>query len=102
MEIIRGTTPTHSFKLPVDYNAISNIRVIYSQDNRAKVVKTIADMNVAENECSYKLTQEETFRFKPNEYVNIQVRILTAGNDALASDIDQVMVCPCLENEVIE
>lgn len=101
--IIRGTTPTHSFKLPLELVSIDEIRVIYSQKGKPVLIKTMEDMTIDGTECSWKLTQEETFKFKSyGEPIEIQARILTIGNDAIASDIFQDVCGRCLESEVME
>ena len=48
------------------------------------------------------LTQEETLRFDHKKAVQIQIRILTAGGDALASVIEKIGVSQLLDNEVLE
>lgn len=95
----RGTTPTHTFTLPFDTSIISKCRVIYSQNDDAKITKT--DVTMSGNTVSVKLTQEDTFALECSKFVEIQLRVLTLGGEALNSDIIRVPVDRCLEDEVL-
>ena len=53
------------------------------------------------NTVSLKLTQEDTFLFEYGKNVEIQMRILTMGGDALASNIRVISADKCLDNEVL-
>ena len=94
----RGTTPTHTFVLAVDAAVVRKVRVLYSQNG--KVVLTRDDADLEGNVATVKLTQEETLQFTGGSRVEIQVRLLTLGGDALASDIISVPVDRLLESEV--
>jgi hypothetical protein len=52
--------------------------------------------------ATVKLTQEETLKFDSVQTVSVQVRVLTVGGDALASDIMRTTADRLLENEVLE
>lgn len=97
----RGTTPTRTLKLPIDAGLIKELRVIYQQDGVNKLIKTKDDFRFEGNAASIKLTQEETFLFDDDQVVKIQARILTAGGDALASNVIRVKVRELLEDEVM-
>lgn len=98
----RGTTPTHTFTLPFDVDMLKEIRVIYAQGGETIFVRTAAECELNGNTVTIKLTQEETLAFECHKPVRIQVRALTMGGDALASDILEVVPSACLENEVME
>ena len=95
----RGTTPTHTFTLPFDVSVIEKARVLYSQGEELKLTKT--DCVLDGNTLTVKLTQEDTFKLDCGKFVDIQLRVLTPGGDALNSDIIRVAVDRCLENEVL-
>lgn len=97
----RGTTPTHVFALGIDAGLIKDLRVIYAQQGRVLVKKELGDCTVNGGEVTVKLSQAETLRFDSNKMVDIQIRVLTTGGDALASDIINVTVDECLDNEVM-
>lgn len=98
----RGTAPTHTFTLPLDANAIKTVQVAYAQAGRVVLTKQTPDIIMDGNSLSYKLTQQETLLFDASERVEIQVRLLTAGGDALASGIISIGVERILNDEVLE
>lgn len=99
--MIRGTTPTHVFTLPIDVNTLEKIRVIYSQNGREIVTKTEGDCQLDGNKITVKLSQRETLGMKSTANVEIQLRVLTNGGDALASQIMSVTPVRCLSDEVL-
>lgn len=99
--MIRGTTPTHVYTLPLDTADIKKIRIIYKQVGRELVQKTEDDCELSGNTATVKLTQQETLMFNSGANVEIQVRVLTTGNDALASTVISVHAGRCLSEEVL-
>ena len=99
--MIRGTTPKHTFSLPVDSSVIRALRIIYAQGGKEVITKELSDCTLAETEATVKLSQEETLLFDSSQIVEIQMRILTTGGDALASRIRRTAVGRLLEDEVI-
>lgn len=98
----RATTPTHTFSFPHEYvGKISKILVTYSQNGEQLLNKTEKDGTIDGNKFYFTLTQEETNLFNTTYYVEVQIRILTSDNVAVASD---VAVEPCekvLNDEVL-
>lgn len=84
--MIRGTTPTHTFNLPFDTALIDKIKITYAQNGVVVLTKEKADCKFDGNAATVKLTQEDTLKFDASR-VQIQIRVLTMGGDALASDI---------------
>lgn len=86
--IIQGTTPTHTFTLPLDLSAIKRARFVYSQRDEVVVVKdsTNGEVELTEGKAVATLTQEDTFKFAPCVVVELVLRVLTEGDDALATD----------------
>lgn len=99
--MIRGTTPTHIFKLPFEKDVIKAIRIIYAQNNQIVLVKNTEDCVLENGTATVKLTQEDTLSFDSSKSVEIQVRVLTAGEDALVSNIKCISVERCLDKDVI-
>ena len=97
----QGTTPKHTFTLPFDTGVISKVRVIYAQRNDVKIVKTEADAEMVGNTISVKLTQKDTLQLNSSLKTHIQVRVVTLGGDAFASDIITVTTDRCLDGEVL-
>lgn len=96
--MIRGTTPTHTFTLPFGSDVIASLRIIYAQDGDVKITRNTVPEG---NNATVVLTQEETLSLDCDKYVEIQIRVLTLGGEALSSDIIRVSVERCLEDEVL-
>lgn len=99
--MIRGTTPRHTFELPFNIDTIAKARVTYSQAGRVVLTKEHEDLTLAGSTIVAHLTQEETLAFLCGKDVLVQVRVLTVGGEAMASDIQRVDVGRCLDNEVL-
>ena len=97
----RGTTPTRIFTLPIFASNIDKLRITYSQDQDIILEKTEADIERSGKTIRYTLTQEETLKFRAKSSVNIQVRVLTTDNMALASPIKKLSVSEVLNEEVL-
>lgn len=86
----RVTTPEHVFTLPEDSSAYSVIQIAYKQRSK-KLTKTCrgddvpTGVVVSGNTVTVDLTQEETKQFGAGE-CSVQVRVLTTGGKAYASD----------------
>ena len=98
----RGTTPTHTFDMPFDTSIISKVRIVYAQDSVPIIVKETEDCTFAGTVISVKLSQVDTLALDCSKFVNIQIRVLTMGNDALTSDVIRKSVGECLDDEVLE
>lgn len=97
----RLTTPEHRFTLQIDPAVIDKIRITYAQAGAIVLTKETEDIRLDRNVAMVKLTQEETKRFEMGKPVMMQVRILTLGGDALASDIIDDVVFDVLDDEVM-
>lgn len=109
--ITRGTTPYHSFVLPLKTEDISQVYITYLQNNEVILDKSISDVEITDIENEYEnasmnepledfissceltihLTQEDTlkFHFYPAAEKNvavIQIRVLTTEGEAYASE----------------
>lgn len=100
--MIRGSTPTHIFTLPFDMGDADKVKIIYAQDDNILLTKERNACKIESNVVSVKLSQEETLLFDCKKQVQIQIRVLTAGEDSLVSDIIHVSVAKCLESEVMK
>lgn len=125
--ITRGTTPYHSFILPLTADQISAAYITYLQNNVVILDKSIEDIiiediandsdNTAINEeleesipssqLTIHLTQEDTlkFHFYPAAEKNlavIQIRILTTDGEAYASEPITERIFGILKDGVIE
>ena len=97
----RGTTPTHEFRLPFNVSQVKEAMVIYAQNDIEVFRKETDDCSMEGETISVTLTQEETLMFNHKQNVQVQLRILTTENVALASTVSVISVQKCLNNEVL-
>ena len=99
--MIRGTTPTHTFNIPFDTSMVKEVKVTYAQDDTVVLEKRTSDCELDGQRIIVTLTQEDTFLFDCKKAVEIQIRVLTVGGDALGSVPEKVGVSKCLDDEVL-
>ena len=102
----RGTTPTHTLTVPVDFETVSKAAVAYAQFGKVIIRKSPEECAISgtgtNTIVTVNLTQEDTLRFNPREVVEIQMKILfTDGNVAL-TNISRVSTNDCLDEEILE
>lgn len=97
----RGTTPTHTFKVPVDLRNAEVVYMTYKQGDLKVVEKTKEDMEIFEDKLELTLTQQETLGFSTDDEVEIQCRARYADGAAIGSKIKKVPVCKVLKEGVI-
>ena len=85
--MIRGTTPTLSFRLPFDTNTLKKFYITFNQNEKTILEKTAEDCILKGNVISLSLNQEETLAFAPKGNVKIQIRAKTLLDEAIASNI---------------
>ena len=99
--MIRGTTPTHTFNVPIDTSTIKEVRILYAQDDALVLVKETKDCELGDGIVKTTLSQDDTFMFDCKKCVEVQIRVLTEGGEALASVPVKVSVSKCLHDEVL-
>ena len=99
--MIGGSTPTNTFRLPFDTSTLSNVRIVYAQDDEIVITKNKNDCTLDGNTIKVTLTQEETLKLDYQKILEIQVRLLTLGGDALVSKPKQISVDKFLDCEVL-
>lgn len=100
--MVRGSTPTHTFELPLDEENIKNVIVAYAQDDVVVLSKTIEDCIVSGNIITLELSQEETLLFNSKKKVDIQLKVLNNNGKVFISNIICTEVGKCFIDEVIE
>ena len=99
--MIRGTTPTHKFRIPFNTDMVKDVRISYAQDGVIIAEKTVEDCVLEGNEITIKLTQEETLKFHDKRQVELQVRLLTKDGNAMATSIYTLSAGKVLNEEVL-
>ena len=98
--MIRGTTPTHNFKLPFDGALVKEARAIYRQLTKEVLRKETKDFEREGNILSVLLSQEETFLFDCTP-VTYQLRVKTTDGKVLNTKPRTIKVEECLDSEVL-
>lgn len=105
MQLIRGTTPriTAKIKNDIDLHTLVEVWVYISQRNKVRVDKTIDDVifDYENNYIIVSLTQEDTLALKRGIAL-IQIRALTANEQALSMEAQDVEVIEIYKGGVIE
>jgi len=99
--IRKGTTPTQSFVLPFDSSKITAVKITYKQGNDIVLEKRLSDCSIEPDRITVRLSQEDTFKFVNAKPLQIQLRVVTIGGDALATKVYQEQVEQSLDEEVI-
>lgn len=99
--MIRGTTPTHTFKMPFSPENIKDIIVTYAQRGKVIFEKRTDECSFTDDSVIVRLTQEETFLFPSSDDVYIQLRVLLQDGSALASCKYSVPLFDVLNDEVM-
>lgn len=99
--MIRGTTPTLSFKLPFSVDAVANGYVTFAQSGEVIIDKALADCDCGTDTLTVKLTQDDTLKLQAGVTVEMQIRVKTTDGDALASQIMKVSAERILKDGVI-
>ena len=99
--MIRGTTPTITYKFPFAANTLSKIRIYFMQGNETLLTIEEDDCVIDGNNVSVTLTEEETYAFNPKKRVDTQVRFLTSDGTVGASRPKYIDLNPIAGEEEI-
>lgn len=100
--MIRGTTPTLTFKLPFDCADIDILNISFAQYDTVVLEKDFYDCNVKGNEISVTLTEDDTLKFDCAEtYAEVQIRV-GIGEQRLASQIMKISVERILKDGILQ
>ena len=89
--MIRGTTPTLTFKLPFDCADIDILNISFAQHDTVVLEKEFYDCAINGSEISVTLTEDDTLKFDSSEHAEIQIRV-GIGDQRLASQIMKMSV----------
>lgn len=83
--MIRGTTPTHYFGIPISKEHIKDIRVTYRQDNRNIIDKGMDSVEIVGNKIKVALSQQETLRFTAGIKAKVKIKVLSTGGGVFSN-----------------
>lgn len=96
-----GTTPTHYFDVDIDTSLIKTIKVTYKQCDEIVLVKRTEDCTIEKGRFYTTLSQEDTFKFKHDKLVYIQIRLVMFDGKCPSSDVIVKDPYECLDDEVL-
>lgn len=82
--MIRLTTPTHAFRLPISSEDIDQVQITYVQKGRVVLSKSKNDCTLEGNIVKVSLSQSETMLFAQGALL-IQINVLTLDGRRMAS-----------------
>lgn len=89
----RGTTPTFTFKLPIDADTITAASVMFRQAGREQIEKTLEDCTVSGQTLTCSLTEAETLSLHAATAAPLEIQLRAGVGEArLASQIFTVPV----------
>ena len=89
----RGTTPTLTFRLPIDTGSITVLSVAMAQGRQVKIEKTLSDVHLDGNVISCTLTEDETLSLTAGASVEAKIQLrVGVGEQRMASQIFTVPV----------
>lgn len=96
--MIRGTTPTLEFQLPFETDVIQKAYVTFATGATVVLEKSIDDCICKGDKLIIKMSQRDTLALTGGAVVDIQIRVLTFENEALASNIIRTSVSQILKD----
>lgn len=97
----RGSTPTHTFTLPVGKDMIKNIEITYAQMGQIILQKYTQNCTISGNTAFVTLSQLDTLEFADGVNVEIQIRVLDKSGTVHSSDIMCISCDKCLSAGVL-
>lgn len=98
MDIIRGTTPTITFKVKnnVDLTNVTQVWVYLTQQNKPKVFKDISSVTVdaQTKTITTHLSQSDTLELRAGVDCYFQIRVLFSDGQAPASKMKKITILP--------
>ena len=89
----RGTTPTLTFRLPIDTGSITVLSIAVAQGRQVKIEKTLSDAHLEGNVISCTLTEAETLSLIAGAGVEAKIQLrVGVGEQRMASQIFTVPV----------
>lgn len=83
---MRGTTPTHTFHVPIDLTGADVVYITYAQQETVKLEKSKQDLTITPTDITVALTQEDTLKFESGQIL-MQIRARFPNEKAVKSKI---------------
>lgn len=104
--MMQGTTPTHTWFVPISAESVVKARVTYKQKDTIVLTKkgddcTVTSVGANRASIACTLTQEDTLKLDHEKKVKIQLHLLTTAGKALITHVYYRNVGECLAGEVL-
>jgi hypothetical protein len=109
--IIRGTNPEHEFALPCPAGIIDDVRVIYGQNSKSVLKKTLKlnpeeclleSIDELNSKVIVRLTENETYSISASRPLDIEIRVkLNDGKIVRSEELISLRVLDTMDNEVM-
>lgn len=96
---MRGTDVTNIFRLSLDTATLRRATVSYAWGGRVILRKEATDFSG--NAVTVKLTPQETMAFPDDDFVRVQLVLLTGGGQTLKTQIREIFSTELLDREAI-
>lgn len=100
-EIMRGTTPKHTFLTKIDLTSAVVLYITYNQNDNNIIEKTIEDVTIERDRVITRLTQEETLKVEDYGTVSMQIGARLSDGSVWRSRIMSASPEKILKDEVI-
>ena len=89
----RGTTPTLTFKIPIQTGQITALSVAIKQDGVLRLDKGLEDVTMDGDTISLTLTEDETLALRASENMPLRVQLrVGVGDTRMASQVFEMTV----------
>ena len=99
--VIIGGTRQQTFNLPFNYDLIKKLMIVYVQDDKIIIKKTLNNITKSafdESLIYFTLNEEDTFKFKVGKILS-QMKVLLEDGSILVSDIFHIKAVRTIDNE---
>lgn len=100
MDMIRGTTPTHTWVLPFDSSLLKEVSITYVQNDEIILKKTEEDCTMEGSRISIRLSQEDTLKLEPKVRTTVQLKVMTSNDSVMATKPKNISVSDIQDEEV--
>jgi hypothetical protein len=100
--MIQGTTPTHTFKLPIEVGNVRDVMIAYVQNRQVVFSKETKDCVLTESKVQVDLTQEDTFSLSHLADVTIEFMALTSNNKVVGKKFKNIKVEETINKAVFD
>jgi hypothetical protein len=100
--MIQGTTPTHTFNLPLEVVNVRDVKIAYVQNRQVVFRKGTKDCVLTESKVQVDLTQQDTFSLSHLATYDIEFKAFTLNNKVIGKKFRSLKVEESVDKEVFD